>query len=220
MSRAGNEPDKAALKEKAGQWISTANEKGFLENRGQMMDMKGNPVPFVLFKTEAPGVNIWITEKGLTIQTLKIEEEGERERKREHKGRENGMDKEEEEIKVYWERVDVELKGAVIKKENIVREGAVQGHFNYFYPHCPDGIYGVKEYERIRIKEVYPKIDWVLYRTKEGGFKYDFIVHAGGDYRNIELVYKSRKPIQINRGGEIEVYTAYGDMKEQKPVSY
>ena len=29
----------------------------FLENKGQMMDMAGNPVPFVLFKVEAPGVN-------------------------------------------------------------------------------------------------------------------------------------------------------------------
>jgi len=35
----------------AEKWLSTANEKGFLENKGQMMDNEGKPVPQVLFKT-------------------------------------------------------------------------------------------------------------------------------------------------------------------------
>ena len=38
----------------------------FLENKGQMMDVNNKPVPFVLFKAEAQGVNVYITEKGLT----------------------------------------------------------------------------------------------------------------------------------------------------------
>src|SRR5688572_4011857 len=38
----------------------------FLENNGQMTDMAGNPVPFVLFKIDAPGLDLFITEKGLT----------------------------------------------------------------------------------------------------------------------------------------------------------
>ena len=47
----------------------------FLENLGQMMDMENNPVPFVLFKAEAPGMNMYITEKGLTYMFIKAEEE-------------------------------------------------------------------------------------------------------------------------------------------------
>ncbi len=50
----------AALKERAAKWLSTKNEKGFLENRGQMMDIKGNPMPNVLFKTEAPPPGFWV----------------------------------------------------------------------------------------------------------------------------------------------------------------
>ena len=61
-------------KEEVNQWLSTKNESGFLENKGQMMDMDGKPVNFVLFKAEAPGINLWITEQGITLQTLKIEE--------------------------------------------------------------------------------------------------------------------------------------------------
>jgi gliding motility-associated-like protein len=209
------------MKAKTKEWTSKKGEKGFLENAGQMMDMEGNPVPFVLFKVEVNGMNMYVTEKGLTYVFLKIEEhEKEREREKEGKKEKLGMKMEEENIEIKWERIDVELKGASIKKENIEKEGASSTNFNYFYPHYPDGIYGVKEYEKIRIKEVYPGIDWVLYNSGEKGYKYDFEVKPGADYRQIELVYRSKRPIKLNKEGEIEMYTAYGNSKEEKPVSY
>ncbi|MFO0321127.1 MAG: hypothetical protein ACK504_01720, partial [Bacteroidota bacterium] len=33
----------------------------FLENKGQMMDVNNKPVPFVLFRAEAPGMNVYVT---------------------------------------------------------------------------------------------------------------------------------------------------------------
>jgi hypothetical protein len=36
------------------EWLSTQNEKSFLENRGQMTKSEGNAITNVLFKTEAP----------------------------------------------------------------------------------------------------------------------------------------------------------------------
>ncbi|MEM4326450.1 MAG: SBBP repeat-containing protein, partial [Candidatus Pacearchaeota archaeon] len=121
---------------------------------------------------------------------------------------------------VDWERIEIELKGASIKKENIFKENPQQGHFNFFYPHCPDGIYEVKQYEKITIKDVYPGIDWVWYSHPQKGYKYDFIVHPGANYKQIELVYKSKTPIKINEQGELELYTLYGNIKENTPVSY
>ncbi|MEM4326318.1 MAG: SBBP repeat-containing protein, partial [Candidatus Pacearchaeota archaeon] len=196
-------------------WLSKKGESGFLENRGQMMDMEGRPVPFVLFKAEAPGINLWITEKGITLQTIKVEGEHRRsEVERKMPGREA------ERITLYWDRIDVELKGARIKRENIVKEGSSVTDFNFFYPHCPNGIYGVKEYEKITIKEVYPGIDGVWYKHPQKGYKYDFVVHPGADYKQIELVYRSKTPVKINERGELELYTEYGNIKENTPVSY
>ena len=43
--------------------------------KGQMIGTDGKPVPFVLFKAEAPGIDIYITEKGLTYSFLKFEKE-------------------------------------------------------------------------------------------------------------------------------------------------
>jgi len=194
----------------------------FLENKGQMMDMDGNPVPFVLFKAEGPGVNLFITKEGLTWQTLKIEE---------HENDDNNEqeafpqpllypEKQEGLVKIAWERLDVLLKGATIKKENIIKENPSQGIFNFFYPHCPNGIYGVREYDKITIKDVYPGIDWVFYNSNEKGFKYDFIVHPGADYKLIELVYKSKTPVKINSNGEIELWTQYGNITENAPLSF
>lgn len=47
----------------------------FIENKGQMTDMDGNPVNHVLFKAEAPHVNLYITEKGLTYCFVKFEKQ-------------------------------------------------------------------------------------------------------------------------------------------------
>jgi gliding motility-associated-like protein len=204
------------MKTKTSEWVNKKGEKGFIENVGQMKDMDGNPVPFVFFKAEAPGMNIYITKKGITYLFFKKEKK----EKKNEKGECLLADTEEENIKIEWERMDVELKGCSIKKENIIKENASITHFNFFYPHCSNGIYGVKEYKKIIIKEVYPGIDWVLYNSSEKGFKYDFIVHPGADYKNIQLIYKSKKRIAINAEGEIEVHTRSGNMKEQSPVSF
>jgi hypothetical protein len=80
--------NQAELKEKAKGYLQAQPVK-FLENKGQMMDVNSKPVPFVLFKAEAPGMNVYITEKGLTYVFVKAEEEEhEREREKENK---NGL---------------------------------------------------------------------------------------------------------------------------------
>lgn len=223
VSAEGNKAaEKEAMLAKTTDWLTTQSEKGFIENQGQMADQDGNPVPFVLFKTEAPGVNIWITETGMTVQTLVIRKEvipesemnkiEKQESKQGHKIKKRKF--------MDWERIDLEFKGADIRKENVIKERADETNFNFFYGHCKNGIYGVKEFEKITIKNIYPNIDWVIYRKKEGEIKYDFVVHAGADYKQIELVYKSKNQINLNNDGQLEFTTKYGNIIEKKPVSF
>ncbi|MBI2271835.1 MAG: SBBP repeat-containing protein [Bacteroidetes bacterium] len=192
-------------KELARQWMQ--NQKvHFIENKGQMMDANGIPVPFVLFKVEAPGLDMYITDKGLSYLFIKQEEE---------------LEKEAEESKeIYYSRIDMILKGANIQKENVVKEYPSEADHNFFYGHCPDGIYGVKQYEKIAIRNVYPGIDWVLYNSNEKGFKYDFIVHPGADPKQIELIYSSLNPLTLNAGGKIEIKTDFGSLIENTPISF
>lgn len=193
----------------------------FRENMGQMTTYKGRLLDEVLFKTEAPGVNVWITKSGLIFQTFRVEENEMEESSFVDKLKEKiGLNTKDDKLKTYWERVDLELVGGEINPKNIVKEGAGVTDFNYYLTHCPDGIFGVKEYDKIIIKDVYPGIDWVFYNSDEKGFKYDFVVHPGADYRLIELQYKSKKPILLNHAGELVMNTQYGLVKESRPVSY
>ena len=193
ISRAGiNTNSSEATSEQARQWLKKQPVR-FLENKGQMKDMSGKGVPFVLFKAELPGLNIFITEKGLTYSFLKFEEEKEEgfvEKKRNRKAR---IDRKEEEKEYSWKREDMELAGATIRKENIVKEQAHETQYNYYPAHYPTGIRDVRSYSLITIKDVYPGIDWKIYFTSDGKIKYDFVVHPGAKANNNTRTTSIRK---------------------------
>jgi len=152
----------------------------FTENKGQMLDFNYQPVDFVLFKIESPAIDVFITENGLTYLFKKYEEQ--------HLFTEASGDKNEK-IKTDWARVDMLLKGATIKKENIIKEGqSIDFNNNYFSNNVP--IKDIYHYKKITIKEIYPGIDWVLYNSNEKGFKYDFIIHPNADPNQIKLIYE------------------------------
>jgi gliding motility-associated-like protein len=190
----------------------------FLENKGQMTDMNHQPVPFVFYKAEASGMDFYITEKGLTYVFIKSEEEiVELEADTKPVGMPFNKD---EHIKTEWNRIDMTLQGASIKKENIVTEGDSKNFSQYFLPHCPDGITDVHSYKKVTIKNIYPNIDWVFYNSSEKGFKYDFVVHPGASYKQIEMVYSSLNPLQLDKKGNIEIETEIGSLTENAPVSF
>jgi hypothetical protein len=198
---------------------------GFIENKGQMAGVDGKPVPSVLFRTSAPGTEMYVTQAGLTYVFLKFEEEeheGKVAEKEERNEPATGKEKREEHESntIEWSRVDMGLNGANIQKENIIKESPSLTDYNYFFGHCPEGIYGIKQFEKITIKNVYPGIDWVLYNSNKEGFKYDFIVHTGADPKQIELIYSSLKPLKIDRGGNIIVKTETGTLTESAPISF
>ncbi|MBI2269360.1 MAG: hypothetical protein HYU69_03285 [Bacteroidetes bacterium] len=181
-----------------------------------MTDLDGKPIPFVLFRVETSGMNYFITEKGVTYCLYEHVEAQENESKREGKI----YDPESEEMEVKWSRIDMELKGASIKKANIDAEGKSEYFEQYFLNHCPSGITDIRSYAKVTIKDVYPGIDWVFYNAGEKGFKYDFIVHPGADPDRIELIYSSLDGLSIDDNGDILIKTRDGELTEHSPVSF
>lgn len=182
----------------------------FIENNGQIPEQKDQPDYKIFFKASAQGIDLYITNKGLSYIFLKSEAE-----KNEAEEWHGEKDK-----KTEYSRIDMELKGARIVNSNIIRENPSKEHYNFFYAHCPQGIYDVKKYEKITIKQVYPGIDWILYSTTQKGFKYDFIVHPGADPSNIILAYRSLVPLEIDRSGNINLHTKLGDLTEDAPLVF
>jgi hypothetical protein len=182
----------------------------FLENKGQLLDDRGKPADYVWFKGGSNGVDVYITEFGLTYIFTKYEE----------KEDEKENEKEKENIKMKWERIDMKLKGASLKKENIIKEGESITDNNFFLGHCPNGIMHAKQYDKIIIKNVYPGIDWVLYNADARGFKYDFIVHPGANPDQVELEYTSLKQLKTNDNGGLVMQTDLGRLEEGAPFAY
>jgi len=180
---------------------------GFTENKGQVVDQKGKLVPSVFYKAAVPGLDIYITNKGLTYIFSHTEEE--------KKDGENGK---EETFETKWCRTDLILKNASIKKENIVEENPEKKYFNYYTPLFTKGILNVKTFGKITVKEIYPGIDWILY-SNERGLKYDFLVHPNADASVIKMVYEGAGEISLASPQNISIETKLGKISEGDLVS-
>ncbi|MBI2268859.1 MAG: SBBP repeat-containing protein [Bacteroidetes bacterium] len=199
--------------------LSKQKTPAFIENKGQMTDVNGNTVPDVLFKTSLQGLDIYITEKGLTYVFVQGNES-----KTNNDMKDGGnfvTEMAAEDNKTFaMAQFHMRLVKAKINKNNIVKQGESREHFNFFYHHCPNGIYDVRLYEKLTVKDVYPGIDWVLYTTGMKGVKYDFIVNPGADPSAIRMLYESEEPLSIDNGGNIHVTTPLGILTENAPYTY
>lgn len=203
-----NDPEVAA---NAKTWMSLNKQLGFQENKGQIAASDDKPASYVLFKAEAPGLNIWVTTSGLTYQFFKKEEDDEIKQT-------NLLN--DNKVKNEWSRVDMILKNSVIKKENIIAEGDItQGNVNYFFSYCPNGVSNVKTFTRITISEVYKGIDWVIYTSGNGGIKHDFIVHPKADPGQIKLIYEGSGKFEV-KNNQIHFESELGGVTEGRLFCY
>ena len=174
----------------------------FIENLGQIRDSKSNKRPDVLFLTRSQGVDMYITNSGITYVFRKTEG--------------NIKDKAKD-IKTNLYRLDMEFVG-MNKDIKVKKELAIEQQYNYYTPEYPNGI-SPKGYKKITIENIYDGIDLVYYE-KEGKMKYDFIVKAGADPGNIKMKYKGAGNVYIGKDGSVIVPTPMGEIREEKPYTY
>ncbi len=186
----------------------------FLENVGQLRNTNGEAATNVLFKAEAPGLDVYITTTGITYVFLEEEEKIKGVRKWLRFGREGH---EAENLK--YEKIELILPGAGISRENIIKGPA--GIASYHFLLGKEEIfYDVKKYARITVRNIYPGIDWVLYSDDSKGFKYDFVVHEGADLSKLVMEYVSAGKTAIDDRGQLLVKGHSGRISEMAPYSY
>ncbi len=182
---------------------------GFEENKGQMLDSEGNPVPFVLFKSSVGMMDLYLTETGLTYVFV---DDKEKETVRNPlKNRSQEKDSE-----VHYARVDMILTGAVVKRKDIVAEYPHEPRFNYYLAHCPNGIAGISKYRKLTIKNIYEGIDWVWYSDNDKGIKYEFVVHPGADPEQIKMAYRWCDVTLGKDSSSISIRTPLGELQDGK----
>ncbi len=180
--------------------------QGFQENKGQFSDTN-----YVLFQLISKGSNVYVTTSGISYCFTKMEKEAEKEEKEKMLSGKKGEEKARE---IKWSKVDMNLAGASISRNNLHVEAPTANKiFNYYLANCPEGALGISNYQKIIFTNIYPGIDWVLNSTADG-FKYDFIVHPNADPSIIKIKYD--KNFSLKRGGEdsYSIKTPYGKLTE------
>jgi len=174
-------------------WI-TANEKlylGFSLNRGQINKE-------ALIYSKGPGFNVYITQKGLSFVMFSFEKEN---------------------IKVW--RIDYDLIGGNIKKENIVFEDEIPNYYeNYYTQYAPDGILFVRLYKKVRIKDVYPGIDWILRYDESGNFHHEFEASPNSNIAQIKIKVKNAQIELTDEGKSVLLKTPIGIIKDGNLIAY
>jgi gliding motility-associated-like protein len=76
----------------------------------------------------------------------------------------------------------------------------------------------VKKFSIVQYTDIYPHTDMKIY-SKDNLLKYDFILHPGANYKDIELQYEGLNDIRLSRGNLI-IITAVNKIMELKPFAY
>ncbi|MEO0160552.1 MAG: hypothetical protein ABIL47_08790, partial [candidate division WOR-3 bacterium] len=113
--------------------------KGFTPNKGQIAEN-------VIFYSRNGNMGIFITENGMSYVIYSVER---KEAKKDNKEPSLPINKEPENSILHYARIDYELIGGKIKKENIIYQDELPGYENFYLAHCPDGILFVKSYRKV-----------------------------------------------------------------------
>jgi hypothetical protein len=180
-------------------WIE--KYKGFEKNLGQVGDFEGNKVSNVLFRTFIDGLGVFVTSEGVSYVIYKSEK-----------------DKDSENSLIYFARIDVEFLNAEIKNSNIIYEDELPGYTNYYLAHCPDGVLFVKSYRRVKIKNMYPGIDWV-FKYEKGELHHEFEISPFANINNLKFKIKYAD-IEIKENKKLIISTPIGKIEDGNLFAY
>ncbi|MCZ7557009.1 MAG: SBBP repeat-containing protein [Bacteroidia bacterium] len=204
-----------AAEQKVRSAMATASIR-FTENRGQVADTDGKPRPEIRYTADAGGTRLYFTATGVSYVFTRTEDDDTQAGRRMSDDPLDERDREPEKVTVY--RMDMRLQGcnANVRIRHDIEQ---EGYSNYYLAHCPDGITYVKSYGKLAYENIYDNIDLVYYSDQQK-MKYEFIVHPGGNPKDIRMHYDGATNIRVNDNGGLEVKTPLGEINEKKPYTH
>ncbi len=185
---------------------------GFEKNFGQVGNFEGEKVNGVLFRAKFPGYGIFITEKGVSYVIYAKEKT---QKEFQNKKSIKFVDLQ----PIDYARIDIELINANIKEKNIEYEDPLEGYTNYYFPSCPDGVLGVITYRKVRIRDIYPGIDWV-WKYEDGKIHHQFEVKKGADISKIKMNVKYADLVLTEDGKKLILSTPIGKIEDGEILAY
>ncbi len=186
---------------------------GFVKNAGQVYDYDKNKASNVLYSLNADNSSIFLTTSGLTYSIIDrvFQNTNPPDISLRHSPDRNSTDK-----KVV--RMDMILLGASILKSNTEElEYQSEAQLAFYGNTIGTEARDLRFCRQVLVRNIYPNIDWLLKITNENIFKYDFIVHPGGDVNDIRLQYNGCSELNLNSTkDQLTLVTPLGNITEGK----
>lgn len=179
-------------------FFASAQQVRFIENKGQWKSS-------VLYKADIPGGDLYITNNGLVYNLVD-----------EHALHEQQHNKVESPIHAH--AVFIDFAGANASFTHHPFNPFVTQYNYYIGNDETKWAEGVKAYQKVLLRNVYPQIDFEI-TGENGGVKTAFIVRQGAQSANIKLAYRGANQLNLVNG-ELSVQHTLGQIKELKPISF
>ena len=194
---------------------------GFIENKGQIIDQNNLLNKEVFYLYNCFGLNVQLKRSGFSYEVIKTES-----KPKVKKGSEadyHGKFDESENVTIYTHRIDILFIGA-LPNSKITTSEPIASYINYYTTGTPEvGVTNVHHYKKVLYHNIYPNIDveFLLSDEKQfGGFKYNFIIHPGGNPKEIQIQVNGANYISLSEVKSILIETDYGKIEEIIPYSY
>ncbi len=195
----------------------------FRENRGQVAGTDGKARFDIAFTADAPGARLYFRNDGISYVFSKMADPADVS-SRTKRGISNEplsdltVPDEQQNSGTEIFRLDMTLEGCN-PYVRIRAEEPLPGYANFYLPHCPEGVIGVREFGRIVYENVYKNVDLELF-SANGRVKYNFLVRPGGDPGNIRMRYDGALDASVAEDGALSVMTPLGGIEEGAPYTY
>jgi hypothetical protein len=182
----------------------------FTENKGQIHDGYYNRRSDVLFMGNTPQEQLIISGKGVSHQIKRVLNSGKNKLSKLERLLDTSL-----KISVDYYRVDMQWLGSN-QNPQAEKYKASKDYINYYnVKYAENGILGVRNYESVRLKNVYDGID-VYYYANGSQIEYDYEVSVGADYKQIKIQISGADAF-VNANGNLEMKTPLGVVSESAP---
>lgn len=201
------------------------SEKGFIENKGQVIDQHGKANDQVRFIYANGLFNLQLKANGFSYELFEIvnSEGGTPESGVQQKDNDGLTFLNDDHTFLRSHRVDVKLAGANASPE-IVADQITEAAFNFYTAGLSEsGVTDVHSYNRVTYKNIYPGIDLVFSAPNteyESALKYEWILHPGADASRIKLQYSGATALSPVPGGGFQLLTASGTIEESNVIAF
>ncbi len=218
---------------------------GFIENKGQIIDQNNRPNKEILYLYNGNNFHVQLKQNSFSYEVIKAKKNVKTDQgKIDNTQLPAAKFEDNEEVTFYIHRIDLTFIGANSKAKIIPLEPS-SDYINYNTSSTPErGICRVYHYQKIIFKDIYPNIDVEFILTSnlqtkecktglnngkvntlktgqvESRFKYNFIIHPGGNINDIKLELSGANKTSLTPDGHILIETAYGNLEERIPESY